>query len=290
MSTATVHTINQNTSGSAYFIAEGDDTFRPTPAAAGYWGDGVLSGPAVAGLAAWAMERSHGASEFMPSRFTIDLLKPATARPIRVQTRTIRDGRRMRAAECDVIQGDSVVATATLMQYRRSESPAGQQWSTQTTFVPPRDAEGDDVYVGSDGVGWSPMGVHHQHTGRKRAYYRGQDPVAGQPASPFVRAVIVAEAATNLVVNLGTEGIGYINGDLTVALSRLPCSEHIGVQADSQWAADGISIGNATLFDQDGPFGTGLVTAIANPAARIDFGGAAPVDAPGSELFSRKTA
>lgn len=34
---------------------------------------------------------------------------------------------------------------------------------------------------------------------------------------------MVAEA-TSLVTNLGTKGIGYINGDLTVALSRLPRS------------------------------------------------------------------
>ena len=289
--TATVHALKPNTA--AYFVAEAGEagvTFRPTQAAAGYWGDGVLSGPAVAGLAAWAMERDHGAPEFMPSRFTIELLKPAGTRPTRIETRLIRGGRRMRNVECDVIQGESMVARATMMAYLRSEAPGGRLWTTDATFSPPVDAHGDDVYVGSDGVGWSPMGEHHQHTGRKRAYYRGMDPVAGQPASPFVRAVIVAEAATNLVTNLGTEGIGYINGDLTVALSRLPRSEHVGVQADSHWSADGISVGNATLFDEHGPIGTGLVTAIANPAARIDFGAAAPVSAPGSELFTRRSA
>ena len=128
----------------------------------------------------------------------------------------------MRNVECDVIQGESMVARATMMAYLRSEAPGGRLWTTDATFSPPVDAHGDDVYVGSDGVGWSPMGEHHQHTGRKRAYYRRMDPVAGQPASPFVRAVIVAEAATNLVTNLGTEGIGYINGDLTVACPGFP--------------------------------------------------------------------
>ncbi|HQV08152.1 MAG TPA: hypothetical protein PLL04_03285, partial [Thauera sp.] len=101
----------------------------------------------------------------------------------------------------------------------------------------------------------------------------GIDAVAGLDATPFVRAVIVAEA-TSLVSNLGTKGIGYINGDLTVALSRLPIGEFVGVQGDSHWCADGISVGSATLFDDRGPFGTGLVTAIANPAAQIDFGSA----------------
>ena len=43
------------------------------------------------------------------------------------------------------------------------------------------------------------------------------------------------------------------------------------LQGDSHWVSDGISVGTGTLFDDEGPFGTGLVTAIANPAAQIDF-------------------
>ena len=58
--------------------------------------------------------------------------------------------------------------------------------------------------------------------------------------TPFVNAVMAAEG-TSLVTNLGTAGIGYINGDLTVALARLPLDDWIGVQADSHWTADGVS-------------------------------------------------
>lgn len=269
----------------AYFTAAGTDTFEPTRSAAGYWGDGLLSGPAVAGLAAHTLEQRYGDPEFQPARFTIDLLKPARQMPIRVQTRMVRDGRRARFTECDVLQGDWIVAQATLVSYRRSAAPQGTGWSTTAEFVPPTGAAGDVVFVGSDEAGWTPMGENHQNTSRKRAYYRGLEVIDGEEVSPFVRAVIVSEAATNLVAHLGTAGIGYINGDLTVALSRLPISEFIGVQADSQWAADGISVGNATLFDDAGPFGTAMVTSLANPAAQIDFAEGTTVSAPGSELF-----
>ena len=77
--------------------------------------------------------------------------------------------------------------------------------------------------------------------------------------------------ATSLVTNLGKQGIGYINGDLTAAFARLPVDDWICIQADSHWASDGISVGTATLFDGQGPFGSGMVTAVANPAAQIDF-------------------
>ena len=109
-----------------------------------------------------------------------------------------------------------------------------------------------------------------QNDSRKRFYNDGIKVLAEEENSPFVRAVILAES-TSLVTNLGTHGIGYINGDLTAALSRLPVDDWIGIQADSHWASDGISVGTATLFDHQGAFGMGLVTAVANPAAQIDF-------------------
>ena len=70
---------------------------------------------------------------------------------------------------------------------------------------------------------------------------------------------------------MGTAGVGFINGDLTVALARMPVDDWIGVQADSHVDADGIAVGTATLYDRAGAFGSGMVTAIANPAAQIDF-------------------
>lgn len=285
--TTSAPTLGPVTTYPAYFTAAGKNTFEPTPSAAGYWGEGLLSGPAVAGLAAHTLEQRYGDPDFQPARFTIDLLKPARQMPIRVQTRVIRDGRRARYTECDVLQGDWIVAQATLVQYRRSTAPQGTGWTTTAEFTPPTGAAGDVVFVGSDQAGWSPMGEQHQNTSRKRAYYRGLEVIDGEEATPFVRAVIAAEAATNLVAHLGTAGIGYINGDLTVALSRLPVSEFIGVQADSQWAADGVSVGSATMFDDAGPFGTAMVTSLANPAARIDFAEGTTVEAPGAELFRR---
>jgi acyl-CoA thioesterase len=94
--------------------------------------------------------------------------------------------------------------------------------------------------------------------------------VHGKTNGPFVNAAMVAEG-TSLVTNLGSAGVGYINGDLTVGLARLPRDEWIGVQADSHWANDGVAVGTATLFDSNGPFGSGMVTAVSNPGAQIDF-------------------
>ena len=51
----------------------------------------------------------------------------------------------------------------------------------------------------------------------------------------------------------------------------LPEGAELGIEADSHITADGISVGTATLYDRKGPYGTGMVTAVSNPAAQIDF-------------------
>ncbi|CAN5569992.1 thioesterase family protein [soil metagenome] len=260
-----------------------DGHFLPQKYANSHWGDDHLNGPAVVGLAARTLEMHHGDPEFMPTRLTVDLFKAARNLPTHVRTRVVRDGRRVRTVECDVVQssgddiGDSevTVARAILVLYRRSVAPPGEQWSPTTdfTFPPDLDTTPDESvapHAGSDAVGWTRRVGDHQNDARTRFLDRGIDIVAGERNTPFVKAAMVAES-TSLVTNLGTRGIGYINGDLTVALSRLPVDDWIAVQADSHWAADGIAVGTATLFDRSGPFGTGVVTAVANPAAQIDF-------------------
>ena len=162
------------------------------------------------------------------------------------------------------------VARAVLVQYRRGDPPRGREWTPSANFTFP--AESDDLWmkIASGDSDWSPAIAEHQNTEHKRVVHRTVDVVQDQSNSAFARAVMAAEA-TSLVTNLGSAGVGYINGDLTVALARLPEDEWIGIEAGSHSAADGISIGTATLFDRAGPFGTGLVTAVSNPAAQIDF-------------------
>ncbi|MDT5012414.1 MAG: hypothetical protein QOH57_4031 [Mycobacterium sp.] len=255
----------------AHFIQTGDDTFSPTPYAQSHWGEDHLNGPAVVGLAARSLEVAFGVAEFMPARLTVDLFKAARGVPTSTKVSLVRDGRRVRNSECEIVQNGATVARAVLVQYRLGAPPQGREWKPVTAFTFP--PESDELWMqissGTDS-GWSPAIAEHQNTGRKRVVHRTVDVVQGHANTPFVRAVMTGEA-TSLVTNLGSAGVGYINGDLTVALARLPEGVWIGIQADSHWAADGISTGTATLFDHAGPFGSGLVTAVGNPAAQIDF-------------------
>ena len=254
-----------------HFFAESDGVFHPTESALSRWGEDSLNGPAVVGLAARVLEREYGVDGFLPTRLTVDLFKAARRVPTEVRYRLVRDGRRIRNSECDVIQDGVVVAQAGMVQYRQSAPPPGEEWVAAASFTAPSGVTGVAYVIGSDDTGWSDTGAEHQNTARKRVYHRTIGVIEGEQVSPFVRTAVAAEA-TSLVTNLGTRGIGYINGDLTVGLSRLPTGDYVGVQADSHWCSDGIAVGAATLFDDAGAFGTAMVTAIANPAAQIDFG------------------
>ncbi|TLH63130.1 thioesterase [Mycolicibacterium aubagnense] len=256
----------------AHFIPIDGDRVQPTRFAQSLWGEDHLNGPAVVGLAAQALEAAFGLPDFLPARLTVDLFRAARGVPTTAEVTLIRDGRRVRNSECDVVQDGVTVARATLVQYRLAEAPPGEEWFRATDFEPP--AVIDDgllPYMNSDAVGWTRAIADHQNASRKRYVNRSIDVIDGLANTPFVRAAMAAEG-TSLVTNLGTAGVGYINGDLTVALSRLPLDTWVGAEADSHVAAHGIAVGTTTLYDSAGPFGTGLTTAVSNPAAQIDFG------------------
>jgi hypothetical protein len=255
----------------AHFVQTDGGAFVPTKYAQSHWGEDHLNGPAVVGLAARALETEFGMPEFMPARLTVDLFKAARGVPTITNVSMVRDGRRVRNSLCEIVQEGAVVARAVLVQYRRGESPRGEEWVPSWKFVFPNGSDDQWMQITSGDSAWSSVIAEHQNNRRKSVVHRTISVVEGQPNSPFVRAVMAAEA-TSLVTNLGSEGVGYINGDLTVALARLPDDEWIGIQADTHWAADGVSLGTATLFDRGGPFGSGLVTAVGNPQAQIDFG------------------
>ncbi|OBC08968.1 thioesterase [Mycobacterium sp. 852013-50091_SCH5140682] len=259
------------TERATHFTQSDQDRFVPTTFAQSHWGEDHLNGPALVGLAARALESAYGVAEFLPARLTVDLFKAARGVPTTTKVALVRDGRRVRNSECELVQDGVTVAKATLVQYRRSSAPRGEEWFAAPEFAAPATLDATQrTLMGSDEAGWGGTIADHQNASRKRFINRTISVVDGRPNSPFVRAAMAAEG-TSLVTNLGTAGVGYINGDLTVALARLPLDDWIGVQADSHWAADGVAVGASTLFDSAGAFGTGLITAVSNPEAQIDF-------------------
>ncbi|MDF3285194.1 acyl-CoA thioesterase domain-containing protein [Gordonia sp. N1V] len=269
----------------AFFRPDTDGRVLPLAYARSLWAPGTLNGPAVCALAAHAAEQRIAEPGFRAARFTIDLFRAAREIPTSTRARVLRSGGRIRVAEVDVVQfpddsaaeAEVIVARATAVFLRESQNPPGQRWQSDAgarTFSPPTTAVDDWApRFASDAAGvgeWDSNMGNHQNGLRKRVWTRAAPAVVGAELTPFVRAAISAES-TSLICNWGTTGIGFINCDLTVALSRLPRGDRIGVEADSHTEHDGISASTAGLYDVDGMWGVGMVTAVNNAAAEIDF-------------------
>lgn len=262
---------------SGYFTQDGD-VYRPTRYAVSPWSERMLHGPAVCGLMARELELRHGSDDMVPARITIDLFSAVRFDDVRFTTTVVRDGNRIRVADALLMQDDVVAARAAVQYLRPSDQPPGRVWTRDTHPQPPSGADDAGarhlVWFGSDDHpdGWSTRRSEHQNAGRKRLWARQLPVIVGEETSPFARTVTVGEA-TSLVTNWSDVGVGFINSDLTLTLSRLPVGDEVGVEAEHHISADGIAVGTSVLFDRSGAFGTGTVTAVANARRQVDFGG-----------------
>lgn len=256
-----------------FFISDGND-YAPTPLGRGPWGP-ALAGNYIGGLLGRAVERAVDDVDLHPARLTVDLLRPVALEPVQTRTSVVRDGRRLRLVDAVMTQHDVVVARASALFLRRSEHTADTVWTTPVT-MPAVPAERDvasrglpmllhsfgrDPVAGSPGVGVTEW----RHDGQKFAWVKETKLlVDDEPLSPFTRAVMAADITSSLT-HWGTEGLQFINADYTVTLSRLPEGVWIGLAAVTHYGHAGIATGVATLFDETGPIGSGVATALTNP-------------------------
>ena len=259
----------------AYFRMT-DAGFVPGPDAAGPWSPDMLHGRLLGGLAARALEAELGGPGWRAARLTVDLFRPAAMAPVQLQTRVVRQGRRIRVADALMTCDGHEVARAAVVLLATSSEPPGLIWRPEPRPWPdpltvPRDPTAPDPEPA-----WMirTVGAGFESAGQGRVWTNDRaELVAGEAMSPFVRAAVTGDLACPLA-NGSDEGLHYINGDYTLVLARYPAGPWIGVEVNQQLAADGISLGSSTLVDRDGPFGTSTGTSLARPPLVRDEPGA----------------
>lgn len=258
---------------SCFFVTDGNG-YVPTPLARGPWGPS-LSGNYIGGLLGRAVEKEVDDADLQPARLTVDLLRPVALQRLQVHSSVVRDGRRLRLVDAVMTQNDVIVARASALILRRSEHTADKVWTSPITMpaIPPEpDVLAHDIPVvlhsyGRDPVAGSPgLGITEwRHDGQKFVWMRETKfLVDDEPLSPFTRAVMAADVTSSLT-HWGAEGLQFINADYTVTLSRLPDGVYIGLASMTHYSHAGVATGVATLFDDKGPIGSGMATALANP-------------------------
>lgn len=262
----------------ALFRSEGD-LLVPQDIARSLWREDQMHGVATSGALARELENAvlaSGRDDLRPARYTVDLFKAPSMGPCTLASTVVREGSRLMLVDATLAQGGEVVARASALFLKVSQNPPGEVWvPTDAPTPPPADiaAVSDEPRVPiffSDGVGWSQNFAEHQNGGRKQTWQTALAIVAGEKPTPF-QGLAGAADSTSMVLNWGTEGVQYINTDVTLAISRVPVSQEIGLSALSRTSHDGIATGSCMVFDREGPIGTTTVTSISNARRAVDF-------------------
>lgn len=245
-----------------FFTAQGD-AFLPQPIARGPWDQGSLNGRVVAGLLGCELERRHGAAGWLPARLTVDLYRLPGFDPVTVETRVVRDGRRLRVVDATFLSGGRDVARATCQFLALGSNAAGEVWKAPDWEVPAP----DDVppTARDQPLPWEmrPISGGWGQAGRRRAWLRELRPmVAGTAITPFGRVAAACDFASPFA-HSGEAGLGYINTDVTLQLHRLPAGEWLGFESSYHDADAGAAVGACRLYDETGPIGLASCLALA---------------------------
>lgn len=255
------------------FFTRAGGALVPSPDARSPWSDQMLHGRLLAALAARAVEEKELGDGMTPVRLTIDLFRAAPMSPVTVSTEVVRDGHRVKVAEVTILCEGREVARASALMMRGGPPVPGRVWGQEAWEVPDPEALPEPPEL-PDGRRF-PMDIRMTGTGgfgtyaRKRAWVREvRELVEGESPSPFVRAAGAADLA-NPLSNSGDAGLGFINGDLTVYLARLPEGEWLGLDVTTHISDGAVAVGGCDLYDRRGRIGTATVVSVANP--RLGF-------------------
>jgi hypothetical protein len=262
----------------ALFRAVGD-ALIPQDVARSLWKHDQMHGVATCGALARAAEHAvlaAGRVDLRPARFTVDLFRAPTMGPCHLTSIVVREGHRLMLVETTLFQGEEARARAIALFLRGSDNPEGLVWMSADVPQPPSldlAPETDQPRVPfffSERIGWSQNFSEHQNSDRKATWQSPIPVVVGEKTSPFQGLAGMADS-TSMVCNWGEQGVQYINTDVTLSIARLPVSHEVGLTALTWNAHDGIAIGSAVVFDREGPFGTSMVTSLANARRAVDF-------------------
>lgn len=261
----------------AMFTLEGEQLV-PTEIARSMWSHDQMHGIAVSGALARALElrlAALGRTELLPTRYAVDLFRPAKMSPCTLVTEIVREGKRICLIDAILLQNGIPVARAGCTFLLPTESPNGTVWSPTDgpkpppiEVAPPSDEPGIPYFTSE--APWSQSFQEHQNAGRKQTWQTALPIVDGETGTAFQAVASIADA-TSMLVNWGTEGVQFINADITLTLARQPIGREIGLSTSSRVEHDGIAVGTVDVFDRAGPLGTAMITSLANAARAVTF-------------------
>jgi hypothetical protein len=249
----------------ALYALDGDRVL-PGPLTVGPWTPGAQHGGPVAALLAWAVESLPTPSPMQATRLTVELLRPVPLLPLQLHTRVVRLGARVGVVEAELV-AETVVATARALLVRTADIPVPDHPPWPATPTDPMAATarprlpGDVAAFHLDAMEMRFAEGSWETGGPAVVWERLTVPVvAGEEPTPLQRAAAAADSGNGISRIVPFEEYTFVNPDLTVALSRPPEGQWVGLAVRTRLNQQGWGQAESLLFDPYGPCGRAVQT------------------------------
>lgn len=242
---------------SAYFVRT-DAGYMPTPAAFSPWNESDLSGVAIGGLLAHLIDQAVAGEAMTVARLAIDILGNAPAAEMIARTRILRDGKRLRMIEAELLAGDRAVARATALLVRQVETIA-----SETPLAHPL----PDNFASAPQSSRSAL---HGAMDRRVVFgdFRQSGPgamwvrfvfdlVEGVPMSPLVRAAMLGDMGSAIGSAFSVRDWTFANVDISLHFTRQPESDWVLIEAHTEGAGNGLAMVTSRFSDLRGVYAHG---------------------------------
>lgn len=269
-------------SAASFYVAQPDttDEFLPTPYCVGPWSSQLQHGGPPSALLTRSLEAA-AISAGVPwiARLTVQLLRPVPMSALKVATQVASGGKRVGYIGGTLTAGGAVVATATAVCMRRSETPdydARSLAQPAACPMPPRGAKFEFplAFVKATGSSFGyGRAFDMELAANSGPYGKGATTIWFKQRVPLVlneaptglqRLLTVADSGNGISFFVPPFEASFANPDLSVVLHRPPVGEWICMAARTDLNAYGSGVASSKLFDAAGHCADGSQTLFVN--------------------------
>jgi hypothetical protein len=248
----------------AFYVVEADGTFRPTDATVGPWDPALQHGGPPAALLGRAVEALGGRTDVRVAHFSLDFLGTLPLAPMTITAEIVRPGKRIELVTATAIIGGRPALRASAWRVAVGEDRSPKVGLDEPPPPMPDEAareffEGTGTFGYGESFEWRFAAGGFRIRGPATVWSRMRIPlVEGEAPSALVRTLAMVDSANGVSWETDFTTHTFVPVNLSVAMTRPPEAEWVGMDAATTLAGDGVGTTRARLFDARGTIGHAL--------------------------------